>query len=159
MDSCNNITAPYIPQNVTRRIDLPEYDHDIIGLVPWVNRDCTQAYLAASRRESARAVIFYQPNNHDTNKPPSSNSGVWNLGDSEQWKKDNDFPIYAIPGPSGSRLMHQLSEYSRESPDNSNLESSPETAYSVRCARLYTLFNFGKPGSLLFFFFFPIAQD
>lgn len=149
-DSCNNITAPYIPANATRRIDLPEYDHDIVGLIPWVDRDCTQAYLAASRRENARAVIFYQPNNHDTNKPPSSDSRLWDLGDNEQWKKDYDFPVYAVPGPSGSRLMHQLSQYSGKSTDNSSANSSPETAYSVRCARLYTLFNFGKPR--MFFF-------
>ncbi|KAL1988033.1 hypothetical protein VTN96DRAFT_1557 [Rasamsonia emersonii] len=140
-DVCNKITEPFIPQNVTRERDLPEYDHDIIGLAPWVSRNCTQAYLAASRRASVRALIFYQPQSQDTGKPPPPSSPIWSLGDGGRWKKDNEYPVYAIPGPAGSKLMQELAKYSGGSTESQLDPEIMETFAPANCARLYALLD------------------
>ncbi|KAL1970618.1 hypothetical protein VTN77DRAFT_4262 [Rasamsonia byssochlamydoides] len=140
-DPCNKITEPFVPQNVTRERDLPDYDHDIIGLAPWVSRNCTQGYLAASRRASARALIFYQPQSQDTGKPPPASSPIWSLGDGGQWKKDNAYPVYAISGPAGSKLMHELAQYSGGSTESQLSPDVMGTFAPVNCARLYALLD------------------
>ncbi|MFL5627829.1 MAG: hypothetical protein ACJ788_19790 [Ktedonobacteraceae bacterium] len=52
-DPCINITAPYIPRNVTRKSDLPNYQDAVplVTVAPWVSVNCTQSFLAASRRD------------------------------------------------------------------------------------------------------------
>ena len=67
---CNDLAAPYIPANVTRRTDLPANADDIIGVAPWVSRKCTKAYLSASRQDSVQALIFYLPDSRDSAIPP-----------------------------------------------------------------------------------------
>lgn len=151
----NNLTAPYIPNNITRRNDIPLFDHDIIGLAPWISPDCALAFLAASRRADARALIFYQPDSQDTAKPPPSGNSVWGLGGNDQWKKDNDYPVYAVPGPSGTNLMHQLSQYSGHDSDNilnATDSSMNETQRLASCTRLYALFDLGISVTILFKF-------
>lgn len=73
--------------------------------------DCTQAYLASARFDPIRAFIFYKPNNL-SNKPQEVDSPVWNLEDNGQWKKANQFPVFAVPGLDGQKMMNQLSLYS-----------------------------------------------
>ncbi|KUL86190.1 hypothetical protein ZTR_08345 [Talaromyces verruculosus] len=131
---CNNITAPYIPVNATRRIDLPVDAHDTIGLAPWVSRECTRAYLSASRDDDVSALIFYEPESRDSGKPPSSDSPIWDLGDAGQWKKENRYPVYAIPGTAGTNLMHQLEQYGGRG-NGSDAQTIAE------CARLYALLD------------------
>lgn len=134
--ACNNITAPYIPINATRRIDLPADNHDIIGLAPWVSRECTRAYLSTSRRDDVQALIFYQPESRDSGKPPSSDNPMWDLGDAGEWKKENQYPIYAIPGTAGTSLMHQLEQYGGRG-------NGSDAQTIADCARLYALLDLG----------------
>ncbi|EEA21630.1 RING finger domain protein, putative [Talaromyces marneffei ATCC 18224] len=131
---CNNLTAPYIPTNATRRSDLPADAHDLLGLAPWVNPECTRAYLSASRQDNVSALIFYQPERRDSAKPEPSASPVWDLGDAGQWKKENEYPVYAVPGTAGTTLMHQLTQYGGGG-DGSDAQTTTE------CTRLYALID------------------
>lgn len=145
---------------MTRRSDIPAFDHDLIGLAPWVTPECARAYLAASSREAVRTLVFYQPESLDTKKPPAADSAVWDLGDDGEWKKDNQYPVYAIPGPSGTELMKLLARYSGRADgfdfdigdaDNNDDNNSiinertnlTEAQVQRSCTRLYALLDLG----------------
>ncbi|EGX95439.1 RING finger domain-containing protein [Cordyceps militaris CM01] len=108
--SCNAQQYDFIPHNVTRRAQLPPANYNLIALAPWFSIDCVQAFLASARLDPIRAFIFYKPNN-STDKPQGPDSAVWNLDDGGAWKESR-FPIFAIPGIEGQRMMTQLSLYS-----------------------------------------------
>lgn len=100
-----------IPRNVTRRKDLPPANFNLIAIAPWFSSDCTQAYLNSALQGPVKAFIFYKPNN-STNKPQDGDSPVWNLGDGGAWRANHHFPIFAIPGLQGQKIITQLSLYS-----------------------------------------------
>jgi hypothetical protein len=85
-------------------------DFTLIGIVPWINTECTMEYLAAARLDPCRALIFYLPDDNTTQPP--SNSDVWNLNDNGTWKSKFEYPVYTVPGSIGKGLVHQLSLYS-----------------------------------------------
>ncbi|KAL2001685.1 hypothetical protein VTN02DRAFT_1406 [Thermoascus thermophilus] len=136
-DPCSNETAPFVPRNVTREADLPDlgYSYSTIGLAPWVSVDCTKAYLAAAGKASVGALIFFKPGHYDTGKPPPISSLTWSLDDGGAWKKNNEYPVYAIPGSAGATLMHELSRYS------GNLNSTKNATEPAGYTRLYALIN------------------
>ncbi|EED16797.1 RING finger domain protein, putative [Talaromyces stipitatus ATCC 10500] len=142
---CTNITAPYIPQNATRLTDLPftkNTNNTTIALAPWVTRDCAQAYLTASQEAKVEALIFYHPESRDSVKPPAADNSMWDLGDNGQWKKEYNYPVYAVSGPAGTNLMHQLSQYSGRNNGVGGRNESEVQAQSIEdCARLYTLID------------------
>ncbi|PNH37087.1 hypothetical protein VD0004_g9690 [Verticillium dahliae] len=100
-----------IPRNVTTREQLPPPMYNLIALAPWFNSTCTKAYLAAARLDPIRAFIFYRPNN-STREPQGVNSPIWDLEDGGAWHSQNHFPVFAVPGSEGSKMMKQLSLYS-----------------------------------------------
>ncbi|KID89591.1 RING finger domain-containing protein [Metarhizium guizhouense ARSEF 977] len=108
--SCDVQQYDSIPRNVTRRKDLPPANFNLVAIAPWFSSDCTQAYLNAALQGPVKAFIFYKPNN-STKKPQDGDSPVWNLGDGGAWRS-NHFPIFAIPGLQGQKIMTQLSLYS-----------------------------------------------
>ncbi|KAM0259954.1 hypothetical protein ACHAQJ_003047 [Trichoderma viride] len=111
MPSCDTQQYDFIPKNVTRRRNLPPTNYNLIALAPWFSIDCTAAYLAAARADPIRAFIFYKPNN-SSNKPQDVNSPVWNLDDDGAWRKQNQYPVFAVSGLEGQKMMTQLSFYS-----------------------------------------------
>lgn len=113
-DPCINETAPFVPQNVTRRKNLPPIDYALIALAPWVSINCTRSYLAAASFDPIRGFIFFRPGN-DTEKPPPVSDPVWTLRDGGRWKSTYSYPVYAVPGAMGSTLMGDLSQYSGNS--------------------------------------------
>ncbi|RHZ45522.1 E3 ubiquitin-protein ligase RNF103 [Aspergillus thermomutatus] len=115
-DPCNNATASLVPSNSTRHSHVAPFRFPNIGLAPWVSIDCTQSFLNASRQEDVEALIFFLPSTNDS-KPPAPEDSIWDLGDGGVWKSQNNYPVYAIPGPAGETLMRQLSWYS----DNATL--------------------------------------
>lgn len=146
-DPCNNATAAFIPQNVTRETNLPDLGYDLIGLAPWVSIDCTRSYLASAKSAPATALIFYRAGSQDSGKPPPISDPIWSMRDGGVWRKNNPYPVYAIPGPAGNTLMHELAQYSgnttsADSGSNSNLTNIPS---STNYARLYGLISLGKP--------------
>lgn len=111
MPSCDVQQYDFIPRNVTRRANLPPTNYNLIALAPWFSIDCTLAYLTAARADPIRAFIFYKPNN-SSNKPQDVDSPVWNLDDDGAWRKQNQYPVFAISGLEGQKMMTQLSLYS-----------------------------------------------
>jgi hypothetical protein len=109
--SCDEQQYDFIPRNVTRQAELPPTPYNLIALAPWFSMDCTLAYLASASLDPIRAFVFYKPNN-STSRPQDASSPVWNLNDNGQWKTANRFPIFAVPGLQGQRMMTQLSYYS-----------------------------------------------
>ncbi|KAJ9221114.1 hypothetical protein DTO207G8_4226 [Paecilomyces variotii] len=146
-DPCNNVTAPFVPQNVTREADLPDLGYNLIGLAPWISIDCTESYLASARNAPASALIFYRAGSHDTQKPPPISDAVWTLNDGGAWRQNNHYPVYAIPGPAGNTLMNELAQYSGNttSPENSSDLSNVQP--STNFARLYALISLEQPRS------------
>ncbi|KAH6609191.1 hypothetical protein Trco_002537 [Trichoderma cornu-damae] len=111
MPSCDAQQYDFIPKNVTRRANLPPTNYNLVALAPWFSIDCTQAYLAAARADPIRAFVFYKPNN-SSNKPQDVDSPVWNLDDDGAWRKQNQYPVFAVSGLEGRKMMTQLSLYS-----------------------------------------------
>ncbi|KAG5965835.1 hypothetical protein E4U57_003612 [Claviceps arundinis] len=109
--SCDVQQYDTIPRNVTRRKDLPPANFNLIAIAPWFSSDCTQAYLNSALQGPVKAFIFYKPNN-STNKPQEGDSPVWNVGDGGAWRSNRHFPIFAIPGREGQKIIKQLSLYS-----------------------------------------------
>lgn len=140
-DPCHDITGSLIPSNVTGYEDVSTLGYRTIGLAPWVSLECTKSFLSASRKAEIDALVFYQPYTNNTGKPPPSDDITWNLGDNSEWKNQNEYPVYAISGPAGATLMHQLSLYS------SNMTQSREKSTYQGDIRLFTLIDLGEIAS------------
>ena len=94
-------------------VDVPHDVTSIIAIVPWISSICTRAYLTAANG-SAAALITYVPDD-ETETPPAVNDQQWFLDDGGRWKSESQFPVYAIPGASGSAIMQQLANYNGDS--------------------------------------------
>ncbi|KAI2614922.1 hypothetical protein GGR54DRAFT_615346 [Hypoxylon sp. NC1633] len=110
-DPCQNLSSTYIPRNVTRQINLPTTNYNLIALAPWINANCTQSYLASAKLDPIRGMLFYLPDD-GIGQPPDVDDLAWDLGDGGAWKTTNRYPVYAIPSVSGKEMMRQLSFYS-----------------------------------------------
>ena len=149
-DPCINITAPYIPHNVTRKSNFPNYQDAVplVTVAPWVSVECTQSYLAAGRRDGVRAAIFYQPGNSSA-EPPVPGDSSWSLNDGGQWKETNQYPVYAIPSVMGGIVMEQLALYSGNMTDVPYGEDLVDVYDPRDFARLYTDISLGNAGPSL----------
>ncbi|KAM0306059.1 hypothetical protein ACHAO8_010905 [Botrytis cinerea] len=124
---CYNTSKQYVPSNATRQANLPATDFTLIALAPWISIECTKGYLAAARQDPIRAFIFYSPDN-GTSRPPPINSDQWALEDGGSWKSTNRYPVYAVPGSVGERMMREISLYSgnlTDVPNGHELSTSP----------------------------------
>ncbi|GKT43190.1 uncharacterized protein ColSpa_03371 [Colletotrichum spaethianum] len=110
-DPCYEQQYDIIPRNATTQAELPPTNYNLIALAPWFNATCTKAYLASARLDPIRAFVFYRPNN-STREPQGADSPIWDLDDGDSWRTKNRYPIFAIPGAEGNKMMHQLSLYS-----------------------------------------------
>ncbi|KAE8448487.1 hypothetical protein EG329_009368 [Mollisiaceae sp. DMI_Dod_QoI] len=110
-DDCYDLSKDYVPANVTRQANLPPTDFTLVALAPWINAECTLAWMKAAREDPARGFLFYLPDN-GTAQPPEPSSPVWNLQDGGAWKNKYQFPVYIIPGSLGLQLMQYLALYS-----------------------------------------------
>ncbi|KAJ5586823.1 uncharacterized protein N7459_002588 [Penicillium hispanicum] len=148
-DPCNAILDSFIPSNVTRHEDVSEFGYSLIGLAPWISPDCTQSFLAASRQAGSGALVFYQPSSDETGIPPPPNDKRWDLNDGYKWRMDNNYPIYAIPGPAGKTLMRELSWFSDGTPANKSHNGSHlSTNHGAKeSARLFTMIDAESPTS------------
>ncbi|CAD6586583.1 MAG: hypothetical protein ASARMPREDX12_002460 [Alectoria sarmentosa] len=148
-DSCFNASMRYVPSNVTRIGDLPTEQYYYLGLAPWFSAACTKSYLAAARRVAGLdGLIFYIPNN-STGSPPPISDGTWDLNDGGQWKSENKYPVYAIPGVDGAIIMEQLAQYSgnASSPKEQNILTQ-EQLDPMDYVRIYTTFGLSSGTSL-----------
>jgi hypothetical protein len=149
-DPCYNLSAPYVPANVTRQANLPGSSSfiDLIGIAPWISRECTLNYFAAARSNPIRGFIFFQPTNN-TSPPPPANSSAWDLGDGGGWMVDNKYPVWAISGLDGLRITRASGQYSgnlTQVPYGANLS----TIYDVKdYVRLASRIVIGEPSSTI----------
>lgn len=114
-DPCYNTTSSYLPQNVTRYDDVSGFGYSLIGLAPWVSAECSLSYLSAGQKAGTHAMVFFDPSNNDTGLPPDSNDARWKINDGEKWRMENNYPVYAIPGPAGTSLIRDLAHFSGDS--------------------------------------------
>ncbi|KAK5698555.1 hypothetical protein LTR17_023545 [Elasticomyces elasticus] len=113
--TCVNASAPYVPANVTRLDNLPDTDYDLVAIAPWLSPQCVQEYLHAARQDATglvRGFMFFLPSDNGTDVPSQVNDPAWGLGDGGSWKRENDYPVYAIPGATAAMLMEASSLYS-----------------------------------------------
>lgn len=110
-DGCRTAGDYTIPSNATTRANLPKADYDLIAVAPWGSPGCVLQYLNSVQEDPIVGFIFFLPDN-STTAPPAANSNAWSLGDSNEWKGDNHFPVYAIPGQSGDLILRNSALYS-----------------------------------------------
>ncbi|GIK02342.1 hypothetical protein Aspvir_006391 [Aspergillus viridinutans] len=148
-DPCNNATASLVPSNSTRHSHVAPLNFPNIGIAPWVSINCTKSFLNASQQEDVEALIFFLPSTNDS-KPPAPEDSLWDLGDAGAWKSQNNYPVYAIPGPAGETLMRQLSWYSDNATlvgfdTGSNLNGSSALAQDQHdIVRLFALIDYAE---------------
>ncbi|KAJ5503534.1 hypothetical protein N7463_006408 [Penicillium fimorum] len=120
-DPCYDITASSVPPNVTRYEDVSDFGYSLVGLAPWVTAECSLSFLSAAQKVGTHAMVFFQPSDNETSLPPDSDNSRWAINDGDKWRMDNNYPVYAIPGPAGISLINDLSWYSAETPEKENL--------------------------------------
>lgn len=139
---CINVSRPYIPTNATRLENLPSANYPYVAFAPWINVECTLSFLNAASPSSDAFLTYLLDNG--TGMPPTLSSPVWTLNDGGSTWSQLKFPVYAIPGASGSTIMQNMALYSGNlsSAPNSNLllEQFAPTDY----ARLYATFDTGS---------------
>ncbi|RMZ89963.1 hypothetical protein DV736_g2794, partial [Chaetothyriales sp. CBS 134916] len=116
--ACSDSELALVPSNITSHTSFPPEDYPFVGLAPWTSPPCVQAYLASMRATAVRGAVVYHTNGQVDTPPPVSDSS-WSLDDGGQWQIQNQFPIYAVPGPVGAELMTALAWYS------GNMSSAP----------------------------------
>ncbi|KAL4785353.1 hypothetical protein BJX76DRAFT_184635 [Aspergillus varians] len=159
-DPCNNITAPFMPTNVTRHQDVTPFGYQTIGLAPWITPNCSRSFLDSSRRVGTEALVFFLPASDDTKPPPPADS-TWLLSGESSWETEYPYPVYAIPGPAGNTLMEQLSRYSGNETlyrgqENASVTSSQDERGDVRLFTLIDLEKTGKKTSSIWGFLLAI---
>lgn len=140
---CRNTTAPYIPQNATRKENLPMTDYNLVAMAPWVTPECSLEYMEGARMDPITAFLFFLPGN-DTDTPPAADSDRWDIPGSDNWKSRNGFPVYAINGQSGAVLMNASASYSGNMTDVPNGHLLTEFYDSRDYVRLWVDINTGK---------------
>ncbi|KAL8722685.1 MAG: hypothetical protein Q9225_000852 [Loekoesia sp. 1 TL-2023] len=146
--SCVNQTSQFIPQNVTRRNDIPDRfkKPPLVALAPWTSPECVLSLLTVVQN-AVTAFIFYIPSS-PAGMPPPTNNPVWGLGDGGSWKSKNKYPVYAISGVDGSSIMTQLGLYSgalMDAPNGSLLQDQLGPSYT---ARMYAVVELSETTSL-----------
>lgn len=133
--ACRDSEKKYIPSNTTRLSDLPaSAGYALIAVAPWFSPLCMLEYFATARNEPVKAFIVYKPDD-GTDKPPETKDTTWALDDGGNWQFANAFPTYAVPGQSGSLIVHQLSLYSGNvstAPFGRSLEEQYESTDYIR---------------------------
>ncbi|KAF4768048.1 hypothetical protein HAV15_002060 [Penicillium sp. str.  len=143
-DPCYDITASSVPLNVTRYEDVSDFGYSLVGLAPWVTAECSLSFLSAAQKVGTHAMIFFQPSDNDTGIPPDSNDSRWTINDGDKWRMDNNYPVYAIPGPAGTSLINDLTWYSSETPDDKRDNSTENFALQTTTNRLFARIETGE---------------
>lgn len=146
-DACIADSASYV-QNATRIANLPPYVGDrIIGIAPWTSGECALNYMVAARANpNNRGFIFFVPGN-STATPPAADDPQWYIQTS--WKRENGFPVYAVPGIYGTELMAKSAEYNKNVTDVPNGHELTESGVSpTDYVRLFADIDTGSMTSL-----------
>ena len=163
-DPCFNASLSYVPRNATKPSDFPNNArYSLVALAPWISPTCTLAYLAAAQEEETRGFLFFMTNDN-TEAPPQANDAYWNVGDGGKWKQEYQFPVYVLPGASGSTLINATGDYSGNFSSVPNSQELSETEDPSDFVRLYVDIDTGEsnsqfPGTSLSSFFFCVPYS
>ncbi|KAJ9152003.1 Ring finger domain protein [Pleurostoma richardsiae] len=111
VNPCASRKGAYVPSTAVTRDDLPPTNYNLVAIAPWIDAECSKAFLSSAGTDPLRAFIFYHPDN-SSDAPPSAGDDAWDMQDGGSWRKTNRFPIYAVSGLIGQEMMGQLSQYS-----------------------------------------------
>ena len=146
-EPCYNLSQAVVPQNVTRRTNIPTTEYSAIAIAPWINPDCTNKYILSVQQDAefVRGLIFFQVNDTSspTQSPPPVSDPIWGLNDGGQWKSKLGFPAYAIPGLIGRLLMDNLAMYSGNVTTVRDGDALAPDFGPGGMPRLYTVFQTG----------------
>ncbi|KAK0657130.1 hypothetical protein B0T16DRAFT_400972 [Cercophora newfieldiana] len=110
-DPCVKQSAPFLPDSVVRRSNLPPTNYNLVAIAPWISSTCSKKYMDAASSAPIRALIFYRPSNSSAT-PPAATSAVWDINGSTRWRAQASYLVFAVPGLVGQDMMRQLSLYS-----------------------------------------------
>jgi hypothetical protein len=118
-ESCQNLTRPFVPGNVTRSKDFPSADEmPRFAIAPWVSANCSHSYMeSAAIAANIRGFIFYlssriNTQNYSSAAAPLFNDAAWNIPADDRWRVQSDYPVYGINSDAGALIMDELSQYS-----------------------------------------------
>lgn len=137
---------------------MPEYDYNLVALAPWLSPACTLAYLSAAQRVNTQAFIFFLPDN-TTLEPPEENNVKWELGDGGEWKSDNPYPVYVVPGLTGYDLVTATAQYSGDLASVPHGDELLNEFDSRELLRLYVDVDTGKSGSSTYQYHSSVSVD
>jgi hypothetical protein len=111
--------------------------------------------LAAARELQTQSFLFFMTNDN-TEAPPQANDAYWNVGDGGKWKSEYQFPVYVLPGASGSTLINATADYSGNLSSVPNAQQLLEMEDPTDYVRLYVDIDTGEsssqfPGMSIFF--------
>lgn len=84
---------------------------------------------------------------NSTAEPPEENSFKWDLGDGGQWKSDNPYPVYVLPGSTGHDLVTATAQYSGDMESVPHGDQLRNTFDAGDYVRLFVDIDTGKLGS------------
>lgn len=146
-DPCFNASLPYVPTKATRPSNFPNNArYQLVALAPWISPTCTLSYLAAARELQTLGFLFFMTNDNN-DVPPLANDAYWSVGDGGKWKSDNQFPVYVLPGASGSALINATADYSGDLLSVPNAEQLLKTEDLSDYIRLYADIDTGESNS------------
>lgn len=116
-DSCAEFSSPFLPQNVTRRANIPTFDdYPLVALAPWLSDhpECARPYMQATQADRGRALIFFPTRPNADIATPVFDTPDWGVNESTwvDWVSDAGYPIWAIPSDIGARLVQEMGKYS-----------------------------------------------
>jgi hypothetical protein len=146
-DPCLNASLPYVPANATRPSNFPDNGrYALVALAPWISPTCTLSYLAAASELQTQGFLFFMTTN-DSAAPPLANDAYWSVGDGGQWKNDNQYPVYVLPGMTGNILITATANYSGNIADVPHSQEILEKQDPSDYVRLYVDIDTGASGS------------
>ena len=117
-DPCQNWSQPHVPQNVTRKSDIPAAAANrLFGLAPWLSdhSECALPYIeAAARNDATQGLIFYPTDSQANSSGSLPENSDWGVSQSQwdEWTSSIEYPIWAVGSSAGGRVMTELSRYS-----------------------------------------------
>ena len=139
-DPCADLSSQFLPQNVTRRANIPSVErYALVAVAPWVSDhpECALAYMRATQMDSSAGLFFFPTRPNAAFAAPVWDTPDWGVNTStwNDWVLGADFPIWGIPPDIGATLVQELGKYSgnvSDAPFSSELARVHQPTDAVR---------------------------